>query len=201
MKIEELVMVWLLVVVVCLVIVSRGDEMSCKFLSSYQSNGPFPNMHGVAVTSSGGITLTEPGHGRVQLSENWFSPRKSFPSKLFNGPSGIAVDRARGRVFVTNKGKGRVHAYSSSSGRLLFSISGLSEPTGVALDSSAARVFVADIGHEAVKVFDASTGTFLASFGSSGSAADQFRLPCAVAVDSNGVYVCDQMNNRVQVWS
>ncbi len=136
--IAGLVMVWAVVVVMYHVILSRGGDVLQVFFVKSVNRSVCEYVRGPDV-SFGDIGLNEPGHGRVQLLEKWFSVRKSFPSKLFNGTSGVAVDRARGTVFVTNKGKVRVRAYSSSSGRLMFLISGLREPTGVALDSRTAR--------------------------------------------------------------
>ena len=46
-----------------------------------------------------------------------------------------------------------------------------------------------------------SEGHFLTSFGGEGTEPGKFKYPSGLAVDSSGfVYVCDNWNNRVQVF-
>ena len=73
---------------------------------------------------------------------------------------------------------------------------------GVAIDHHAeGRRIVVDTWNHRVQVF-AQDGTFLFRFGSFGSGAGQFHLPCGVAVDSDGtIVVSDRDNRRVQVFT
>ena len=44
-------------------------------------------------------------------------------------------------------------------------------------------------------------GQFVTSFGMTGEGVGEFNYPLGVAVDSSGVvYVCDHVNNRVQLF-
>jgi DNA-binding beta-propeller fold protein YncE len=76
-------------------------------------------------------------------------------------------------------------------------------PTGVAIARNG-DIFVAD-GHggdsNARVVKFSKTGKFMLAWGSKGSAAGEFDVPHAIAVDSHErVYVADRSNNRIQVF-
>ena len=74
---------------------------------------------------------------------------------------------------------------------------GLILPWGVAIDFSD-RVFVSEWGNHCVSMFT-SEGQFVLSIGSGGN---KFSFPLGLAVDSSSgvVYVCDENNNRIQVF-
>ena len=60
-------------------------------------------------------------------------------------------------------------------------------------------VYVSDWNNR-VSVFT-SGGQFVTSFGMTGEGVGEFNYPLGVAVDSSGVvYVCDHVNNRVQLF-
>jgi len=73
-------------------------------------------------------------------------------------------------------------------------------PNGVAVESSG-NVYMADHLNSRIQKFG-SSGSFMTKWGSTGTAAGQFKSPGGVAVDSSGnVYVADTDNNPVQVFS
>jgi DNA-binding beta-propeller fold protein YncE len=141
---------------------------------------------------------------------------RSFGAGRFAQPHGIYVD-AHGNVWVTDArgGNGRGHQVIelSPEGKelLVLGEAGVpgdgpkhfDGPTAVVVAANG-DVFVAD-GHEAdsnnriVKL--APDGTFLEQWGGSGSGPGQFRVPHALALDSQGrVFVADRDNNRLQIF-
>ena len=74
----------------------------------------------------------------------------------------------------------------------------LSGPWGVCVVGQ--YVYVADRGGDCVSVFT-TEGGYVTSFGQRGGNEDDFNSPKGVCVDKDGfVYVCDYLNNRVQVF-
>jgi len=84
----------------------------------------------------------------------------------------------------------------------------LGRPAHMMLDAAANELYVADgYGNHRVIVFDATTGAYKRHWGANGrppgdASVKQFRNPVhCVRVSSDGlVYVCDRMNNRIQVF-
>jgi DNA-binding beta-propeller fold protein YncE len=61
------------------------------------------------------------------------------------------------------------------------------------------ELFVPDVANDRIMVLDRSTGKLLRTLGSKGKEPGQFLMPNAIARDSDGnLYVCDQMNFRIQ---
>jgi streptogramin lyase len=141
---------------------------------------------------------------------------RSIGAGLFAWPHGLYVD-ADGNVWVTDaragEGKGHQVLKMSMTGEVLMRLGAagvpgddaehFNGPTAVVVAANG-DIFVAD-GHEAesnnriVKL--ARDGTFIKSWGGSGSAPGQFRVPHALALDSRGrLFVADRDNNRIQIF-
>lgn len=73
-------------------------------------------------------------------------------------PVGIAVDEARGRVFISDWGHNRVLVLGLE-GNLLREIKGFKSPAGVALDEVRGRLFVVEQKGNRVSIFDLETLT------------------------------------------
>jgi streptogramin lyase len=141
---------------------------------------------------------------------------RSFGAGLFAWPHGIHVD-LEGNVWVTDAraGDGRGHQVSkfAPDGRVLLvlgeaGVAGdgptrFNGPTDVVVAPNG-DVFVTD-GHEAesnnrVVKFSAD-GRFIEAWGGTGSEPGRFRVPHAIALDSQGrVFVADRDNNRLQIF-
>jgi sugar lactone lactonase YvrE len=141
---------------------------------------------------------------------------RSFGAGLFAFPHGIHVD-PDGNVWVTDAraGAGRGHRVVkfAPDGRVLLvlgeaGVAGdgptrFNGPTDVVVAPNG-DVFVAD-GHEAdsnnrVVKFSAD-GRFIESWGGTGTEPGRFRVPHAIALDSQGrLFVADRDNNRVQIF-
>jgi DNA-binding beta-propeller fold protein YncE len=140
----------------------------------------------------------------------------SFGAGMFVFPHGIAVDH-EGNVWVADgdgvNGKGQQVVKFSPSGQVLLALgkAGMpgdapgffNKPSGVAIARNG-DIFVAD-GHggdsNARVVKFSKTGAFITAWGKKGSAAGEFDVPHAIAVDSKErVYVADRSNSRIQVF-
>ncbi|MEX0618344.1 MAG: peptidyl-alpha-hydroxyglycine alpha-amidating lyase family protein [Pseudohongiellaceae bacterium] len=143
---------------------------------------------------------------------------RSFGAGLFVWPHGMFVDH-EGNVWVTDAataGEGRkgnqVHKFSPQGERLMsLGIAGVSgtgnyffnAPNDV-LVAPNGDIFVADghnssTGNRIVKYN--SEGEYLLEWGSTGTDAGQFRVPHALAMDSQGrLFVADRANSRLQLF-
>jgi DNA-binding beta-propeller fold protein YncE len=127
-------------------------------------------------------------------------------------PAGIAIDRARGRIYVADTAHtksaehtvkifdmggqlvGKLgHEKGEAPGQFLF-------PTYVAVDRDG-NVYVTDTLASRVQMF-AADGTYVKSFGQRGNAWGMFDKPKGVALDSFGnVYVADSGWSNVQIFN
>lgn len=143
---------------------------------------------------------------------------RSFGAGLFVWPHGMFVD-ADGNLWVTDGAVARigrkgnqVHKFSPD-GTLLMSL-GIAGVTGTGhyffnapndvLVAPNGDIFVAD-GHNSVTgnriVKYNSQGEYLLEWGATGAEAGEFRVPHALAMDSQGrLFVADRANSRVQIF-
>lgn len=128
-----------------------------------------------------------------------------------DAPTGIAVD-ARGIVFVSDTGNGRIVVYDPTLEPPRLSAFGfdgrvidgrLDQPARLAARDG--LLYVADAGNHRVAVFDVSepsAPTFVRDYGEAGVAgadADHYDTPLGVGLDATFLYVADSGNCRVQV--
>ena len=120
-------------------------------------------------------------------------------------PSGLALDAARGALYVTDRLNHRVVAYDAalrapllSFGRRGQAEGALSHPEGIALHDGA--LFVADAGNARVSAFRRD-GTFLRSFGGEGESAGRFLMPQGVISAHGRLYVSDHSGRRLQTFT
>ena len=125
----------------------------------------------------------------------------------FYYPTGIAINKTTGQVYVADCGNYRVqvlnadltfsHMFGSGgSGQRKFRY-----PRGIAIDSQG-LVYVADGGNDRIQQFTPK-GKHLSSFGTEGSAPGQLTFPCDITVDDNDLlYICEgRPNSRVSVFT
>ena len=169
---------------------------------------------GVAVDSHDNVYVADQGHHRIQKYDIDGATWTTFAGitgewgdedSLFNHPYGIAIDRERDWLYVSDYLNYRIKKYDLE-GTLLAIWgsygSGAGEfdyPFGLAVDREG-NVYVADYVNHRIQKFN-SDGGYLTQWGSEGSENGQFSYPYGVAVHPNGtIYVCDSGNNRIQVF-
>ena len=126
----------------------------------------------------------------------------------FYGPSGIAINKTTGQVYVVNCGNSRVqvlnadltfsHMFGSrGSGQGQFQY-----PHGITIDSQGSVLYVADSGNHRIQQFTPE-GKHLSSFGTMGSVPGRLTFPLDIAVDDNDqLYICEGSPNcRVSVFT
>lgn len=188
----------------------------------------------LATDASDNVYVADSGNSRVQKfssSGTWLAKWGTHgepaggapaPDGTFNGPTGIAVDRARGWVYVVDSNNSRVQKfdlagaflakwgeYGTGDGQFRFFGAGQGPEGSVAVDASG-DVYVVDNMNGRVQKFT-SDGVYLAQFGSPGTGGGQFSYPSGIAVDDAGghVYVVDNTTNgnlpgnvcKVMQWS
>jgi len=161
---------------------------------------------GVAVDSLGRVFVSDADlhqvfgfgvDGRVELALGRAEGMKN--------PAGIAIDRARERLYVVDSHSHRLFVYDTRGVSLgSWGDRGPGEgqfnfPTNVAVDA-AGHVYVVDTGNFRVQVFDPD-GKPRASFGEAGDGFGHFTRPKGIALDSEGhVYVVDAAFNNFQIF-
>jgi DNA-binding beta-propeller fold protein YncE len=127
-------------------------------------------------------------------------------------PNGLAIDKARGRMYVVDTGgrdakEHNVKVYGLD-GKRIGAIGGspggdfgrFSYPTYVAVDAGG-NVYVSDTLNSRVQKFDPE-GNFVTAFGQLGTNWGEFDKPKGVAVDTYGnVYVADSGWSNVQIFN
>jgi DNA-binding beta-propeller fold protein YncE len=189
-------------------------------------DGALGNVSAVAVAPDGDVWVAERCGDNSCVGRNDVAPILRFDAAgrllarigagLFAWPHGLYVD-ADGDVWVTDgragDGKGHRVIELSPNGEVLRALGTAGTAAGGArhfdgptavLVAPNGDVFVAD-GHEPESnnriVKFASDGTYLKEWGGTGSAAGEFLVPHALAMDSRGrLFVADRDNNRIQIF-
>lgn len=117
-------------------------------------------------------------------------------------PSSIAVDDARGIIFVADTKLKRVFGFTET-GTIVLAIGKSDEfysPAGLALDMASNRIYVSDAGRHVIRVYDSVSGSFLFAFGKRGIGQGEFNFPTHLFLYKNTLYVTDTMNFRIQIF-
>ena len=119
----------------------------------------------------------------------------------FVGPRDVSFDTT-GNMYVVEHDNNRVQVMDSSGQFIrMFDQEGegkLSRPT--ALHIADKYVYVSDCSNHRIAVYETS-GQYVTSFGRYGEGEGEFRFPfCITSCVSGCIYVCDDVNNRVQVF-
>jgi DNA-binding beta-propeller fold protein YncE len=155
----------------------------------------------IAVAPTGMFYVTDGyGNSRVlkfskegRLLRQWGT--KGSGDGEFRLPHAVCLD-SRGRVYVGDRENDRVQVFDAD-GKFLSRFTRSGAPFGLFLTDQS-RLFVADGRAHWITVLDLE-GQVVGRWGEKGTAPDQFQLPHAVCVDSQGaVYVAEVDGRRVQ---
>ncbi len=167
---------------------------------------------GVALDAQENLYVTDQAGAMVRVFDKGRQLVRSFGDKATLGrPTGIAIDRARGRIYVCDSGhqKGRRNFVKifDTQGRFLGNLGEGKDdrhysylPTYVKVDRDG-NLYVTDTGGARVLVFDPE-GTFVRQIGDRGDGLGRFDKPKGVALDAFGnVYVVDTAWSNVQIFN
>lgn len=166
----------------------------------------FSSPYGVAIDPRGNAYVTDTIARKVLV----FGPDETLVMTIGGDellrPTGLAVDMARDRLYVTDTAEHRIVVFDLK-GQHLFDWGrrgpGEGEfnfPTDVDVDVDG-KLYALDTLNARVQVFD-DTGKFLRAFGERGSANGSFQIPKGIAVSPGGlVVVTDSLAKRFVIFS
>ena len=185
---------------------SVGQSNFRKFITNITGEGRkrLIKPYGVSVDSAGRVYVTDTGLGSVLVFDKdekeiqTIGTQRRGKLKL---PLGITV--VGEKVFVTDGSLKKVFGYTLE-GKLVLAIGKSEEfgnPTNIAYSSKNNWLYISDSKKHVIRVYDATTGAFQFEFGEPGELEGYFNRPAGIAVQGDKVYVVDQMNFRVQIFS
>ncbi len=160
----------------------------------------------VATDSKGNIFVTDAENRAVYVfNDKGIALSKFGSANDFLRPTGIAIDKDRGLVYVTDTVASQIKRFTLTGiplapiGKKGNKKGELNRPTFIALDSDG-KLYVCDSMNFRVNIYDKDT-TFLRTFGKLGNAIGSFASPRGIAVDKDGnIYVTDTLFNAVQIF-
>ena len=162
---------------------------------------------GLDVTHDGLLYVTDMEQRKVLVFDPEGNLVRSFgSSKVFDRPSGVAVDEERQRVYVADARKHAILVFDTTGKKIAEYAKGpgaeegqLYMPSNLALGSDG-TIYVSDGGNFRVQVFSPE-GEFLRTWGEIGDTPGTFARPKGIALDSEDhVYVIDAAFNNIQIF-
>lgn len=173
---------------------------------------PLARPTGLALDTDNNLYVVEQAKKTITVFDRQGEKIRSITHPSIERPTGIAIDRARGRIYLadTARAKSKEHTVKifdmqgeltgtigqgkgNAPGQFLF-------PTYLAVDPQG-NLYVTDTMNARVQMFD-TDGNYVKEFGERGNAWGMFERPKGVAVDSFGnVYVADSAWSNVQIFN
>jgi DNA-binding beta-propeller fold protein YncE len=186
-------------------------DPAAKIVERREGNGraPLAMPVGVAVDSQDRLFVSDAALHIVVCFNPAGEPIAHFGASALGRPGGIAIDRARNRLYVADAKESRIAAFDTRSLEFRAFLGGpdtpgrkengkFSAPTNVAVDRNG-LIYVADTWNCRVQILDPE-GRFLRAFGTQGDRPGEFIRPKGIAVDSEGhIYVADAEFNNFQI--
>ena len=159
---------------------------------------------GIAFDSRGNIVVVDHGNHRVQVFDRNGTFRSKFGGRgssdhNLKDPEGLSIN-GNGDIIVTDKGNKLIKIFSSS-GEYLRKFGGAGSLVNPFHCIQHGQYFiVSDRGDHFIKMFDLE-GKFSFKFGKQGNQDGEFRRPCYMSINKEGLLmVCDEENERVQLF-
>lgn len=194
----------------------RQDASKSQYTARHSpgspSSGSSGGLQGLCIDQASRLYVCDSESGCVQILQAETGTflgqigSKGKSEGQFQLPCAVTVD-STGQVYVVDFGMAHVSIFSKS-GKYVSGFGGkgitvgtFNVPRAIALDSKN-RIYVSDFINHRIQIFDQS-GTWLYAFGTRGQEPGQFSGPSGIVYDQNKdlLYVCDQGNQRVQVFS
>jgi DNA-binding beta-propeller fold protein YncE len=186
--------------------VHRFDPVAERYdLIVAEGGVPLPSPIGLAVGREGEVYVTDSARPAVLVIRPGAKAAVPLPLPKLGQPTGVAVDRGTGRLYVVDTTAHRVAVFDPD-GTPHASIGGRGDgdgefnyPTYVWRDGRG-RLYVTDSLNFRVQVFD-EQGRFLGKFGKAGDGTGDFMRQKGIATDSFGhVYIVDALMNALQIY-
>jgi DNA-binding beta-propeller fold protein YncE len=173
---------------------------------------PLAHPAGLALDAQEHLYVVEQAKKQITVFNRQGEKVRSITHPSIVRPTGIAIDRARGRIYLadTAQAKSTEHTIKifNMEGELIGTIGNgkggqtgqFMFPTYLAVDPQGS-LYVADTLNARVQVFDAD-GNYLKTIGQRGNAWGMFERPKGVALDSfENVYVVDSAWSNIQIFN
>jgi len=164
--------------------------------------------YGMAVDSKNNLYVADQKVGAIFIFNTETREVELIKNKThahFGRIIGLAMDDGD-RLFVSDPGLRHILVFDSTHKAVDVITDGMVEPSMLAIDRENRLLYVSDIELDQVLVYDADSFKLKRKIGTTGhkhelTSAGDFAKPSGVAVDSDGnLYVCDTLNNRVEIF-
>lgn len=170
----------------------------------FQLNEPY----GIAIDSKDKLYVADQKVGAIFVFNTETRDVELIKNKThahFNRIIGLAMDDGD-RLFVSDPGLRHILVFDAAHKAEDVITDGLVDPSMLAIDHENRLLYVSDIALDQVLVYDADTLKLKRKIGTTGhnhelTTLGDFAKPTGLAVDSEGnLYVCDTLNNRIEVF-
>ncbi|MGD1076868.1 MAG: SMP-30/gluconolactonase/LRE family protein [Candidatus Sulfotelmatobacter sp.] len=164
--------------------------------------------YGLAVDSKNNLYVADQKVGAIFIFNTETREVELIKNKVhahFVRIIGLAMDD-NDRLFVSDPGLHHILIFDANHKAEEIITEGMVEPGALAIDRENRLLYVADVALDQILVYDADSFKLLRKIGTTGhnhelTTPGDFAKPTGVTVDADGnLYVCDTMNNRIEIF-